>query len=210
MTSHDPRTSHVFYRKLTRRYPRIVRGEGCWLYDADGRRYLDAVGGAFVANVGHGVREIADGDRPAGGAAGLRERHRVHQRSGRGARGRDRPALARRPRAGLSARQRVRGGRGGAQAGPAVLGGGRASRPGARSSPSRPPITATPCSRSRPPPASTTRPTSATGWSTWSGCPAPYAYRCECRGAPPLCPTCSGEALEAAIAARRARDRSPP
>ena len=59
MTTQDPRSSHVFYRKLTRRYPRIVRGEGCWLYDAEGRPYLDAVGGAFVANVGHGVREIA-------------------------------------------------------------------------------------------------------------------------------------------------------
>jgi adenosylmethionine-8-amino-7-oxononanoate aminotransferase len=60
MTSDDFGHSHVFYRKLTRRYPRVVRAEGCWLYDADGRSYLDAVGGAFVANVGHGVREIAD------------------------------------------------------------------------------------------------------------------------------------------------------
>ena len=55
----DP-TSHVFYRKLTRDYPRIVRGEGCYLYDAEGRRYLDGSGGAFVANLGHGVGEIAD------------------------------------------------------------------------------------------------------------------------------------------------------
>ena len=29
--------------------------------------------------------------------------------------------------------------------------------------------------------------------------PAPYAYRCACRGAPPLCPSCSGEAVEAAL-----------
>jgi adenosylmethionine-8-amino-7-oxononanoate aminotransferase len=29
--------------------------------------------------------------------------------------------------------------------------------------------------------------------------PAPYAYRCECRGAEPRCPACSGEAIEAAI-----------
>ena len=65
MTTHDPRSSHVFYRKLTRRYPRIVRGEGCWLYDADGRPYLDAVGGAFVANVGHGVRRDRGGHRHA-------------------------------------------------------------------------------------------------------------------------------------------------
>jgi adenosylmethionine-8-amino-7-oxononanoate aminotransferase len=57
----DPTTSgsHVFYRKLTRRYPRIVRGEGCYLYDDGGRRYLDACGGAFTVNVGHGVAEIA-------------------------------------------------------------------------------------------------------------------------------------------------------
>ncbi len=55
-----PDGSHVFYRKLGRRYPRIVRGEGCRLYAEDGRRYLDGVGGAFVANLGHGVREIAE------------------------------------------------------------------------------------------------------------------------------------------------------
>src|SRR3989449_2195816 len=34
--------SHVFYRKLGRSYPRIVRGEGCWLYDEQGKGYLDA------------------------------------------------------------------------------------------------------------------------------------------------------------------------
>jgi adenosylmethionine-8-amino-7-oxononanoate aminotransferase len=52
--------SPVFYRKLTRQYPRIVRGEGCYLYDDQGRRYLDGSGGAYVVNVGHGVREIAE------------------------------------------------------------------------------------------------------------------------------------------------------
>ncbi|HJU75146.1 MAG TPA: aspartate aminotransferase family protein [Gemmatimonadaceae bacterium] len=52
--------SAVFYRDLTLDYPVIVRGEGCWLYDDKGERYLDAVGGAFVVNIGHGVREIAD------------------------------------------------------------------------------------------------------------------------------------------------------
>ena len=53
-------SSHVLYRKLTREYPRIVRGEGCYLFAEDGRRYLDASGGAYVVNVGHGVTEIAD------------------------------------------------------------------------------------------------------------------------------------------------------
>src|SRR5256886_14532983 len=51
--------SHVFYRKLGRSYPRIVRGEGCWLYDEQGKGYLDAVGGAYVANLGHSNPEIA-------------------------------------------------------------------------------------------------------------------------------------------------------
>ena len=53
-------SSHVLYRKLTRDYPRIVRGEGCYLFAEDGRRYLDGSGGAYVVNVGHGVSEIAD------------------------------------------------------------------------------------------------------------------------------------------------------
>ena len=52
--------SPVFYRKLRRTYPLIVRGEGCWLHDSEGRSYLDACGGAFVANIGHGVTGIGD------------------------------------------------------------------------------------------------------------------------------------------------------
>ncbi len=52
--------SNVFYRKLGRDYPRIVRGEGCYLYDERGKRYLDAVGGAYAANLGHSNPEIAD------------------------------------------------------------------------------------------------------------------------------------------------------
>ncbi|MBU0702798.1 MAG: aminotransferase class III-fold pyridoxal phosphate-dependent enzyme, partial [Chloroflexi bacterium] len=34
-------------------------GEGVYLYDTEGRRYLDASGGAIVVNIGHGVREVA-------------------------------------------------------------------------------------------------------------------------------------------------------
>lgn len=36
------------------RPPRIARGEGVFLWDADGKRYLDATAGAVVANIGHG------------------------------------------------------------------------------------------------------------------------------------------------------------
>lgn len=52
--------SHVLYRNLARDYPLIVRGEGCWLYDDTGREYLDACGGAYVACLGHGVPEVVD------------------------------------------------------------------------------------------------------------------------------------------------------
>jgi len=51
--------SHVFYRRPAFPHPRAVRGEGVYLWDADGRRYIDASGGAIVVNVGHGVKEIA-------------------------------------------------------------------------------------------------------------------------------------------------------
>lgn len=36
------------------RLPRIARGEGVWLVDTDGRRYLDGSSGAVVAAIGHG------------------------------------------------------------------------------------------------------------------------------------------------------------
>jgi adenosylmethionine-8-amino-7-oxononanoate aminotransferase len=52
--------SPVFYRRLKRDYPRVVRGEGVWLHGADGERWLDACSGAYVVNVGHGVSEIAE------------------------------------------------------------------------------------------------------------------------------------------------------
>ena len=60
MTRYGYPDSHVFYRKLGHAYPKIVRGEGCWLIDDSGKRYLDAVGGAYVANLGHSNPEIAE------------------------------------------------------------------------------------------------------------------------------------------------------
>ncbi len=57
--THYPET-HVFFRKLRWEYPRITHGAGAWLYDDAGNKYLDACGGAFVSNLGHGVAEIAD------------------------------------------------------------------------------------------------------------------------------------------------------
>jgi adenosylmethionine-8-amino-7-oxononanoate aminotransferase len=50
----------VFYRKLDRPLPSIVSARGVWLTDEDGKRYLDASGGAMVVNAGHGVAQVAD------------------------------------------------------------------------------------------------------------------------------------------------------
>ncbi len=40
--------------------PIIVRGEGAYIYDARGKRYLDALAGLFVSQLGHGREELAD------------------------------------------------------------------------------------------------------------------------------------------------------
>jgi len=41
----------------------MVRGEGVWLHDVKGRRYLDGMAGLWCVNVGYGRREIADAMR---------------------------------------------------------------------------------------------------------------------------------------------------
>lgn len=38
----------------------VARGEGVHVFDADGRRYLDATAGLWFTNVGHGRAELAD------------------------------------------------------------------------------------------------------------------------------------------------------
>jgi hypothetical protein len=40
--------------------PIIVRGEGPYIWDAQGKRYLDALAGLFVSQLGHGRTELAD------------------------------------------------------------------------------------------------------------------------------------------------------
>ncbi len=40
--------------------PVIVRGEGPWVWDSRGRRYLDGLAGLFVVQAGHGRRDIAE------------------------------------------------------------------------------------------------------------------------------------------------------
>ena len=52
----DPERTRVIHRDLNRTYPTLVRGEGMYLYDDEGNRYIDGSGGsAAVTAIGHGV-----------------------------------------------------------------------------------------------------------------------------------------------------------
>ncbi len=56
--------TNVFVRELDRPYPLIAKGEGVWLEDTGGTRYLDAVsGGAMVTSLGHGPNPAIDAAR---------------------------------------------------------------------------------------------------------------------------------------------------
>ncbi|MBW7925867.1 MAG: aspartate aminotransferase family protein [Burkholderiaceae bacterium] len=50
--------THILHRTLNRRFPVAVGGEGTTLVDADGKRYLDASGGAAVSCLGHGHPDV--------------------------------------------------------------------------------------------------------------------------------------------------------
>ena len=45
--------SYVFHRHTQQHLPRAVRGDGVYLIDSSGKRYLDACGGAAVSCLGH-------------------------------------------------------------------------------------------------------------------------------------------------------------
>ena len=51
---------HVFYRHSRKVYPTAVRGQGIYIYDSTGKRYIDGSAGAAVVGIGHGVKEITE------------------------------------------------------------------------------------------------------------------------------------------------------
>jgi len=56
--------THVFPLELGRAMPVIARGDGVWIEDTAGRRYLDAMsGGSMAATLGHGRRDIIEAAR---------------------------------------------------------------------------------------------------------------------------------------------------
>ena len=51
---------HAVHRDWDRPFPVIIRAEGIYLYDQEGRRYIDGSGGSsVVTTIGHGVTEVA-------------------------------------------------------------------------------------------------------------------------------------------------------
>jgi hypothetical protein len=196
----DPATtgSNVFYRRLNRRYPRVVRAEGCCLYDDRGRRYLDACGGAFTVNVGHGVAEIAaaigEQARTLGYVNGTAFTHDpVEALAAELARlspgelelvyplGSGSEAVEAALK--LARQYWVELGRGGKAKVIALAPSYHGNTLLALSASARPHYSAL-----------------FGGWLVEViRAPASYAYRCACGGLPPYCPACSGDAVEAAI-----------
>ena len=51
--------SAVFRRSFRKEFPSAVRGEGVYIWDSTGKKYLDLAGSAAVNLIGHGVAEIS-------------------------------------------------------------------------------------------------------------------------------------------------------
>lgn len=52
--------SKVLTKSLSKNYKEITRAEGVYLFDEDGRRYMDFGAGLAVTNIGNGVKEVCD------------------------------------------------------------------------------------------------------------------------------------------------------
>lgn len=52
--------SHLIKPVLDQDYPVVSYGDGIYLYDTTGKKYIDGSSGAITASIGHGVKEILD------------------------------------------------------------------------------------------------------------------------------------------------------
>jgi len=50
---------NVFYRSVNKKLTEVSHGEGIYLYDKQGNKYIDACSGAAVSNIGHGNKRVA-------------------------------------------------------------------------------------------------------------------------------------------------------
>ncbi len=62
MTGGDAPPSHLFYQSRLRR-PVLERASGVYLWDVEGKRYLDGSSGAMVCNIGHSNPRVLDAMR---------------------------------------------------------------------------------------------------------------------------------------------------
>lgn len=53
-------TSALLKQNLKKIYATVTHGSGVFLYDEEGREYIDGSSGAMTANIGHGVAEIGE------------------------------------------------------------------------------------------------------------------------------------------------------
>lgn len=56
----DPKTADLIEQKEGKPNLTIDYGDGPYIFDTNGKRYLDAVSGIHVANIGHGVADVVD------------------------------------------------------------------------------------------------------------------------------------------------------
>jgi adenosylmethionine-8-amino-7-oxononanoate aminotransferase len=64
ITPIDSSSTRVLPPEFDRRYPVIVKGDGVWVEDSAGRRYLDAMsGGSMALTLGHGRHDLIDAAR---------------------------------------------------------------------------------------------------------------------------------------------------
>ena len=62
-------TDAIFHRSIKPSRPTISHGEGVYLFDTEGKRYLDACTGVYVVSIGHGVEKSAEAMKEQAGKA---------------------------------------------------------------------------------------------------------------------------------------------
>lgn len=59
MTENPPKSNFLHYNLRTVA-PTVERGDRIYLYDSNGKKYIDGTSGPVVCNIGHGVKEIGE------------------------------------------------------------------------------------------------------------------------------------------------------
>lgn len=58
--SAEPQKNSIFSRDFGRSFKVMVKGEGVYLYDQEGNKYIDGTSGIAVCSLGHGVKRVVD------------------------------------------------------------------------------------------------------------------------------------------------------